>query len=85
MGESPRVAVTNLNFRTHVDDIYHVFSKFGEMTECRLVLNERNESKGYGFISYKKTKDAQRAIHEMNGFHLDSKEIRVEWATNKNL
>lgn len=71
------IAITNLNFRTTVDDIYYAFSKFGEITECRLILSERNESKGFAFITYKRAHDANAALDQMNGFKIDGREIKV--------
>jgi RNA recognition motif-containing protein len=47
------------------------------------VLNERNQSKGYRFVGFKRNRDAVEAIHAMNGFHIDGKEIRVSWAANQ--
>lgn len=75
------IAITNLNFRTSVEDIFRAFSQFGDMSECRLILNERNESKGYAFVGYKRYRDATTAIHAMNGFHIDGREIKVDWAS----
>ena len=82
-GFSSSIAVTNLNFRTPVDDIYHAFSQVGELVECRLILSERNESKGFAFLTYKRSRDANEAINRMNGFHLDGREIKVGWANTK--
>ncbi|OHT11842.1 hypothetical protein TRFO_18518 [Tritrichomonas foetus] len=79
---SQEIAITNLNFRTSIDDIYQAFSKFGELTSCRLQLNDRNESKGYAFISYRRNREATEAINEMNGFHMDGREIRVAWSVS---
>jgi RNA recognition motif-containing protein len=76
------IAVTNLNFRTSVDDLFRAFSPFGEMNECRIVLNDRNESKGYAFVGYDRNRDAIEAIQSMNGFHIDGRSIRVGWAAN---
>lgn len=81
--ESNCVAITNLNIHTYVDDIYNSFHKFGEVLECRLLLNERNESKGSCFITYKNHRDAITAISEMNGTRFDGKEIKVEWAMGR--
>ena len=78
---SQEIAITNLNHRTTVDDIYRAFSKFGELASCRLLLNDRNESKGYAFISYNLSRQALEAINEMNGFHMDGNVISVAWSS----
>lgn len=77
---SVQLAITNLNFRTTIDDLFHLFKQYGELDECRLIINERNESKGYAFISYKRSRDAQEAIKDLNHFRLEGREINVNYA-----
>ena len=77
---SRTISVTNLSFRTSIDDIYKAFSKFGKLVECRMMLNDRNESKGYAFIGFSEERDGMRAIEEMDGFHMDGRAIKVGWS-----
>ena len=39
------------------------------------------KSKGYGFVSYPKREEAERAIEQMNGQWLGRRTIRTNWAT----
>ncbi len=80
---SRTISITNLHFRTTIDDIYREFSKYGELVECRMMLNDRNESKGYAFVAYRRDRDATRAIQELDGFHMDGREIKVTWSTSE--
>lgn len=41
------------------------------------------KSKGYGFVSYPKRDEAERAIEQMNGQWLGRRTIRTNWATRK--
>lgn len=41
------------------------------------------KSKGYGFISYPKREEAERAIEQMNGQWLGRRTIRTNWASRK--
>jgi RNA recognition motif-containing protein len=75
------LAVTNLNLRTNIDDLSRAFSPSGEMNECRLVLNDRNESQGYGCVGYGRNCDAVEALHAMDAFHIDGREICVGWTS----
>lgn len=77
------IAITDLCFRTKVDDIYEAFRKFGEISDCHIVLNERNESCGYGFITYKSHRDAVAAINNMDNFCMDGRLIRVAFASGE--
>ena len=81
MQHKKTVSVTNLNFRTSIDDIYRAFSRFGTITECRMLLNDRGESKGYAFLGFADNRDAAAAIEAMNGFHMDGRVIKVGWST----
>ena len=40
-------------------------------------------SKGYGFVSFKTSKDADAAIKKMNGEALGGRRIRCGWAQHK--
>lgn len=40
-------------------------------------------SKGYGFVSFPKRDEAERAIEQMNGQWLGRRTIRTNWATRK--
>jgi len=74
-----RIIVSNIHFRSTVDDLFAIFRPFGTITEMRLMLNERNESKGYAFITYARQADSVIAIREMNGFRIFGREIKVGW------
>lgn len=41
------------------------------------------KSKGYGFVSYPKREEAERAIEQMNGQWLGRRTIRTNWASRK--
>jgi len=50
-------------------------SEFGEITSFCVMRNndEKKTSKGFGFISYKKTEDAQNAIQKLHGKMINEK------------
>lgn len=74
---SKYITILGLNFRTHVDDIYHAFSEYGKILRCFLMLNKNNESKGYAFVEYETEKEARNAIQAMNDKRFDGKTLRV--------
>ena len=74
-----QIVITNLDFKVTVDDIYHLCQSFGEMVECRMIVNERNESKGYCFITFKNNQQAARARESLVGFKLYGREINVNY------
>ena len=72
------LSITGMSFRTTVDDIYRAFSFFGQLKDCRIIINERLESKGFGFVCYNKREEAENAIKFMNGYNLDGHKIIVQ-------
>lgn len=79
------ISIKNLHFKVTVDDIYSLFSKFGEVTECRLILNERNETRGFAFITFKRRHDAAEALKNLADFKFYGRPIDINWATQTQL
>ena len=40
-------------------------------------------SKGFGFVTFTRLEDAERAIGEVTGMQLGPRRIRCDWATHK--
>jgi len=71
------------NLSSEVDDhaLSFVFARFGDVLESRVILDQyTTQSRGFGFITYSKLEDAERAMKDMNGQLLDNRTIRVNWA-----
>ena len=43
-----------------------LFAKYGKVTSSKLVLDERGESKGYGFVQFETEEAAETAINELH-------------------
>ena len=72
------ICISGLHFRTSVEDIFRAFSMFGDLLDCRLLINDRLESKKVAFAVYANESDAKRAIEFMNGYNIDGRQILVE-------
>ncbi|CAD5209476.1 unnamed protein product [Bursaphelenchus okinawaensis] len=60
------------------------FAPFGEVSDAKVIRDlQTTKSKGYGFVSYPKREEAERAIEQMNGQWLGRRTIRTNWATRK--
>ncbi|KAI1712603.1 RNA recognition motif domain-containing protein [Ditylenchus destructor] len=60
------------------------FVPFGEISDAKVIRDPQTlKSKGYGFVSYPKREEAERAIEQMNGQWLGRRTIRTNWATRK--
>jgi len=60
------------------------FVPFGEVSDAKVIRDPTTlKSKGYGFVSFPKREEAERAIEQMNGQWLGRRTIRTNWATRK--
>lgn len=60
------------------------FAPFGDVSDAKVIRDATTlKSKGYGFVSYPKREEAERAIEQMNGQWLGRRTIRTNWATRK--
>ncbi len=66
------------------DTLREMFSKFGEVTEAT-VISDRNtgRSKGFGFVTFVKAEDAQKAMKELDGTEIEGRKIVVNVARPK--
>ena len=68
------------------EEIRALFSSIGEVESCKLIRDKptgdvksliSGQSLGYGFVNYKCVRDAEKAIHTLNGLRLQNKTIKV--------
>ncbi|XP_034358101.1 polyadenylate-binding protein 4 isoform X4 [Arvicanthis niloticus] len=73
------------NFGEEVDDenLKELFSQFGKTLSVKVMRDSSGKSKGFGFVSYEKHEDANKAVEEMNGKEMSGKAIFVGRAQKK--
>uniref|UniRef100_A0A672M9V2 Polyadenylate-binding protein n=1 Tax=Sinocyclocheilus grahami TaxID=75366 RepID=A0A672M9V2_SINGR len=73
------------NFGEDMDDekLREVFNKFGPALSIRVMTDDSGKSRGFGFVSFERHEDAQRAVDEMNGKELNGKQVYVGRAQKK--
>ncbi|XP_061521507.1 polyadenylate-binding protein 1A-like isoform X1 [Phycodurus eques] len=73
------------NFGVDVDDntLREIFKTFGSTTSVRVIMDERGSCRGFGFVSFARHEDAQKAVDEMNGKELHGRMIYVSRAQKK--
>ncbi|KAK3127328.1 hypothetical protein QOZ80_7AG0571500 [Eleusine coracana subsp. coracana] len=73
--------VSGLNKRTTSEKLKEAFSKFGQVTEARVVADRiSGYSRGFGFVKYTTVREAGEGIKGMDGKFLDGWVIFVEYA-----
>jgi len=67
-------------------DLEKLFTEFGEIKSAIVLKDEKNESKGFGFVCFNKAEDAEKALKEMNDkkiFENQEKNLYVSFAMKK--
>ena len=57
--------------------LHELFSTFGNILSCKVALDERGVSKGYGFVHFEAKESAEEAIAKLNGLLLNDKKVVV--------
>ncbi|XP_022084758.1 RNA binding protein fox-1 homolog 3-like isoform X4 [Acanthaster planci] len=80
-GETPkRLHVSNIPFRFRDPDLRVLFGPFGPIIDVEIIFNERG-SKGFGFVTFQNSSDADRAREKLNGSIVEGRKIEVNNAT----
>ena len=67
-------------------ELIELFSKFGKINSAIVLKDEKGESKGFGFVCFEKSEDAEKAQKEMNGkqiFENAENKLYVSFALKK--
>ncbi|GFO14732.1 transformer-2 protein homolog [Plakobranchus ocellatus] len=75
------LGVFGLSSHTEERDLREVFSTFGDIDKLCLIYDKQTgQSKGFGFVYFKKTADAIIARKETQGLVLGGRHIRVDYS-----
>ncbi|XP_013866440.1 polyadenylate-binding protein 4 [Austrofundulus limnaeus] len=73
------------NFGDDMDDerLKELFEKHGKTLSVKVMIDSTGKSRGFGFVSFEKHEDANKAVEEMNGTELNGKTVFVGRAQKK--
>jgi len=76
-----KVYVGNLPFSVGHEELKKLFSQFGEITEATVISDKfSGRSKGFGFVTFAKKEDAEKAVAEMNEKDVEGRALKVSEA-----
>ncbi|KAL5292869.1 RBFOX2 family protein [Megaselia abdita] len=75
-----RLHVSNIPFRFRDPDLRTMFGQFGTILDVEIIFNERG-SKGFGFVTFANSSDAERARERLHGTVVEGRKIEVNNAT----
>jgi len=63
------------------DDLKKIFGRYGRIVDITLPLDYyTRDAKGYGFVEYEESRDAEEALHALDRYRLLGRELEVEFA-----
>ena len=76
--------VGNLSWGTQGGDLANHFSSYGQVVDS-IVLKDREtgRSRGFGFVTFASTTEADAAVAAMDGQDMDGRQIRVNLANDR--
>ena len=76
-----KLFVGGLSWNTNADGLRQAFEAFGTVEDAKVITDrESGRSRGFGFVTFEDSGDANTAIDEMNGTELDGRTINVNVA-----
>ncbi|KAM6968764.1 polyadenylate-binding protein 4 isoform 1-T1 [Tautogolabrus adspersus] len=79
---------TNVYIKNFGDDmnderLKEMFDKYGKTLSVKVMTDPTGKSRGFGFVSYEKHEDANKAVEDMNGTEFNGKTVFVGRAQKK--
>lgn len=77
------IYVGNLSWGVTSDDLFNLFSTYGEVASAKVVTDKfnNNRSKGFGFVEIADDEAAKAAISNLNETEVDGRKIVVNEST----
>jgi len=73
------IFVAKLSSKTRGEDLQRLFSKFGEVTSSKVIVDKQTGfSKRYGFVEMPDEQAGYEAIEKLNNYELDGSQIVVK-------
>lgn len=82
--QTPKLIIRNLPWTIKTpEDLQKLFRSYGKVNFVNLPKKPNGELRGFGFVSLRGRKNAEKAIRELNGKEVDDRPIAVDWAVDR--
>lgn len=71
------VYVKNFGDELDKEKLDTLFSKFGPILSSTIMTDSEGKSKGFGFVSFENSEDAEQAVNEMNELELKNTDFKL--------
>ncbi|VIO99324.1 RNA recognition motif domain containing protein [Brugia malayi] len=79
--EIPTLYVRQVHYSARPDDLRALFEQMGPVRDVYIPLDYyTRESRGFAYVKFEFTRDAEDALRELNGTSILGRRIEVEWA-----
>jgi RNA recognition motif-containing protein len=76
-----KLYVGNLSFSTGDQELREAFAAHGNVQSASVVMDrDSGQSRGFGFVEFSSSEEANRAVEAMNGTNLDGRTLNVNIA-----
>ena len=76
--------VSNLSFHTTSEDLKTLFSKFGEVTSAKVIMDKMTDrSRGFGFVEMSSEENSKEAMAALNNKEIEGRALSVSVAREK--
>merc|ERR1719433_687865 len=65
------VYVKNFPIEWTEEDLKKLFNDYGEIRGCAVALDDKGKSRQFGFVTFKETEQAQKAVTELNDYEVE--------------
>ena len=72
------VHVGNLSWAVTEDQLKEAFEECGKVLEARIPRDDRDSSKGFGFVKFETVEECQKAVETMDGKEINDRAVKVQ-------
>jgi len=73
-----KLYVGNLSWGTESEDLRGIFSAYGDVQQCDVVMDPNGRSRGFGFVTMTTPAEAIAATEAVNSTDIDGRAVRVD-------